>query len=275
MMKNTIITFLALILIFRTVFCQDKIDTIRVNNNIAVTCRFNSPVIENGVIYGNNPSLKYFEHLINGNTVILRSKTEISPIITVTFLHENDDAEVCFLMYDKNATKPVYNFRKKEVIKIDSSVYKVINPDSIMYMTKLHALLASPIEYTDIGTKKNEMEFQISKIRNDPFYTYIELIINNQSGGAFYIDGVIFSFEEGKSRNLKKGEKKRKETLYPKYESDIKVVNAYSKSALGYVIPLFNIQEKGQFIINVKEKGGTRDYRIEIEADVMLKVKVF
>jgi len=80
---------------------------------------------------------------------------------------------------------------------------------------------------------------------------------------------------EGKRRGMKKNEAKIEQRMKIEFESPVRVVTAYQKAELGYVIERFTGGKDGSLVVQLRELKGTRNPIIEISGDKMLKVKVF
>jgi hypothetical protein len=80
---------------------------------------------------------------------------------------------------------------------------------------------------------------------------------------------------EGKRKGMKKNEAKIEQRMKIEFESPVKVVTAYQKAALGYVIERFTGSKNGSLVIQIRELKGTRNPIINISGEKMLNVKVF
>ena len=98
---------------------------------------------------------------------------------------------------------------------------------------RLNSVLTDKIEYSSIGKVENGMTFQVANIKNDDNYTYFKLIIINNTGSDYNIDGIYFKVVEGKRKGMKKNEAKIEQRIKIEFESPSEGCNCLSKTRAG------------------------------------------
>jgi hypothetical protein len=254
--------------------------TIEVNKDFTATLNFTDNIVF--IVVGNNPSVgenknQYYDIYQNGKNCVIRGNDPLSPETSITVKLENEQIWYGRLKYGES-TKIYYDFTSEEVKKIDQKkmeeVASVENQNTKI-KERLNSVLSDKVEYSSIGKVENGLTFQIANIKNDDSFTYFKLIIINNTGSDYNIDGIYFKVVEGKRKGMKKNEAKIEKRIQIEFESPVKVVTAYQKQELGYVTERFTGGKDGSLVIQLRELKGTRNPIIEIPGDKMLKVKVF
>ena len=253
---------------------------IEVNKDFTATLNFTDSIVF--IVVGNNPSVgenrnKYYDIFQNGKNCVIRGNDPQSPETSITVKLENEKIWFGRLKYG-DSTKIFYDFTGEEVRKIDrEKMQKIatVENNSAKMRERLNSVLTDKIEYSSIGKVENGMTFQVANIKNDDSFTYFKLIIINNTGSDYNIDGIYFKVVEGKRKGMKKSEAKIEQRIKIEFESPVKVVTAYQKQELGYVTERFTGGKDGSLVIQLMELKGTRNPIIEISGDKMLKVKVF
>lgn len=261
-----------------------KLGEIEINKDYTATLNFSDDV--DLIIVGNNPQIgmdndipkfKYYGIFQSGKAVILRGNDPSAPNTSITIKLVNGSIWYGILKYGNNP-KIFYDFSETENKKVEVKLMK----DSLEKMVgetkigeRLKFVMSQEVEYFDLGVDENKLIFQVTNIMNDDKYTYLKIVIRNNSGGNYIVDNMLFKYVEGKKKGFKKNDARIEERTYPIIEPDAKskILKAYSVSELGYVIPLFTVGSGGNLTIQMVDKNGTRNPKIEIEAKVMLKVK--
>lgn len=276
------IYFLFILILFKliSVYSQNM-EMIEMNENNTATLNFSDNV--DFVIFGNNPQTgenrgmplyKYYELFTKERTVVIRAKDSIVPITSITVRLVNGDVWFGKVKYGRN-TKIFYDFNTQTKKNIEQEfVKKEDSLKNLLYDNRIKDLLKLKVDYVDIGSKENNMVFVVTNMRNDDKHTYIKIIVDNDSGNEFIIDDIIFKYVEGKSKGLKKEDKIIEERLNVIASNNISIIKAYQKEVLAYVIPLFNISEKGRLLITLIEKNGTRRAKLEIQSEELQKIKL-
>lgn len=253
---------------------------IEVNKDFTATLNFTDSIVF--IVVGNNPSVgdnrnKYYDIYQNGKNCVIRGNDPLSPETSITVKLDNEKIWYGRLKYG-DSTKIFYDFTSEEVKKIDQKkMEKVASEESnnSKMRERLNSVLSDKVEYSSIGKVENGLTFQIANIKNDDNFTYFKLIVINNTGSDYNIDGIHFKVVEGKRKGMKKNEAKIEQRIKIEFESPIKVVTAYQKQELGYVTERFTGGKDGSLVIQLRELKGTRNPIIEISGDKMLKVKVF
>lgn len=254
--------------------------TIEVNKDFSVVLKFNETI--DFVITGNNPKIsdnkfRYYDIFQSGKMCFIKGNDSSSPATSLHVALTNGDVFYGVLQYG-NSQRISYDFTTNK-----DSLKSIALKDSIVTVTrsnmgleqKVKRILSEELEYSMFGIKSNRMLFQITNIRNDEKYTYFKIVADNQSGSDYNIDNMLFKYQEGKKRGSGKNAVRIEERIMAKYEDPTKTIKAYSKVELAYVIPLFTVGENGNLIIQMMESSGTRNPKITILGEDMLKVKTF
>jgi hypothetical protein len=232
---------------------------IEVNKNFTATLNFTDSIVF--IVVGNNPSVgekknKYYDIFQNGKNCVIRGNDPMAPVTSITVKLDNDKIWFGRLKYG-DSTKIFYDYAREEVKKIDEikmkEVVTVENHNAKM-KERLNSVLSDKIEYN---------------------FTYFKLIIINNTGSDYNIDGIYFKVVEGKRKGMKKNEARIEQRMKIEFESPVKVVTAYQKAELGYVIERFTGSNSGSLVIQIRELKGTRSPIINIPGEKMLSVKVF
>ena len=277
-MRSILLTvFLAFLAV--PVFSQNM-GVIEVNKDFTATLNFTDSIVF--IVVGNNPSVgenrnKYYDIFQNGKNCVIRGNDPLSPETSITVKLDNEKIWYGRLKYG-DSTKIFYDFTSEEVKKIDQKKMKEvasIESNNSKMRERLNSVLSDKVEYNSIGKVENGMTFQIANIKNDDNFTYFKLIVINNTGSDYNIDGIHFKVVEGKRKGMKKNEAKIEQRIRIEFESPIKVVSAYQKQELGYVTERFTGGKDGSLIIQIRELKGTRNPIINISGEKMLNVKVF
>jgi len=277
-MRSILLTvFLAFLAV--PVFSQNM-GVIEVNKDFTATLNFTDSIVF--IVVGNNPSVgenrnKYYDIFQNGKNCVIRGNDPLSPETSITVKLDNEKIWYGRLKYG-DSTKIFYDFTSEEVRKIDQKKMKEvasIESNNSKMRERLNSVLSDKVEYSSIGKVENGMTFQIGNIKNDDNFTYFKLIVINNTGSDYNIDGIHFKVVEGKRKGMKKNEAKIEQRIKIEFESPIKVVSAYQKQELGYVTERFTGGKDGSLIIQIRELKGTRNPIINISGEKMLNVKVF
>jgi len=252
---------------------------ILVSKNFAAILNFPDSIIF--VAAANNPPTKegkskYYEIVKTQKICLLRANDTLAPETSIDIKTQHG-LYYGFLKY-MESKKHLYNFDNDSSKRInEKEISKVVSVKSkeTLIKERLNSLLSEPVEYKSIGTIENGMTFQVGNIKNDENNTYFKLIIKNETGGDYNIDGIYFKYVEGKTKGIKRKDAKIEARLKIEFESPLKIVKAYTTEELGYIIERFSGSKKGSLIIQFRELNGTKSPIIEISGDKMLNIKVF
>jgi hypothetical protein len=253
---------------------------IEVNKDFTATLNFTDSIVF--IVVGNNPSVgenrnKYYDIFQNGKNCVIRGNDPLSPETSITVKLDNEKIWYGRLKYG-DSTKIFYDFTSEEIKKTDEKKMRevaTLESNNSKMKERLNSVLSDKIEYSSIGKVENGLTFQVANIKNDDNFTYFKLIIINDTGSDYNIDGIYFKVVEGKRKGMKKSEAKIEQRIKIEFESPIKVVTAYQKQDLGYITERFTGGKAGSLVIQLRELKGTRNPIIEISGEKMLKVKVF
>jgi hypothetical protein len=253
---------------------------IEVNKDFTATLNFTDSIVL--IVVGNNPSIgenrnKYYDIFQNGKNCVIRGNDPLAPETSITVKLDKEKVWYGRLKYG-DSNKIFYDFTSEEVKKNDEKRMEEIatlESNESKMKERLNSVLSDKIEYSSIGKVENGLTFQVANIKNDDKFTYFKLIIINNTGSDYNVDGIYFKVVEGKRKGMKKNEAKIEKRIQIEFESPVKVVTAYQKQELGYVTERFTGGKDGSLVIQLRELKGTRNPIIEISGDKMLKVKVF
>jgi len=253
---------------------------IEVNKDYTATLNFTDIIVF--IVVGNNPAVgenrnKYYDIFQNGKNCVIRGNDPFSPETSITVKLDNEKIWYGRLKYG-DSTKIFYDFTSEEIRKIDQKKMQevaTLESKNSKMKERLNSVLSDKIEYSSIGKVENGLTFQVANIKNDDNFTYFKLIIINDTGSDYNIDGIYFKVVEGKRKGMKKSEAKIEQRIKIEFESPFKVVTAYQKQELGYVTERFTGGKDGSLIIQIRELKGTRNPIINISGEKMLNVKVF
>jgi hypothetical protein len=277
-MKSIYLTFV-LTLLVSPVFSQNM-GVIEVNKDFTATLNFTDSIVF--IVVGNNPSIgenknKYYDIFQNGKNCVIRGNDPLAPETSITVKLDNEKIWFGRLKYG-DSTKIFYDYAREEVKKTAAIKMKEaasVERGNSKMKERLNSVLSDKIEYNSIGKVENGMTFQVANIKNDDNYTYFKLIIINNTGSDYNIDGIYFKVVEGKRKGMKKNEAGIEQRMKIEFESPVKIVTAYQKAELGYVIERFTAGSSGSLVIQIRELKGTRSPIINIPGEKMLRVKVF
>lgn len=273
-MNNKLI-FITFLLFLNIIGFSQNMGNVCVNMNNTATLKFDDVVKD--VFFGTNPIITenkvnrylYYDCFKLGTVVLFKLMDSVVEKSSITVILNNED--VYYGSIQKcDSTKILYDYRASKNKENKSQISK----EDILLQNLKKVMEEKDIDNEDWSSNLNNIVLLISNIRNDSEHTYIKLVIYNQSGGEFKINNVSFRYKEGKSKGPINKDKNIEEPIITLLEYGNMEVKAYSKSDLGFVLPLFSIGEKGVFIIHLIEKTGTRNLRIEIKGEEMLKVKI-
>ena len=162
-----------------------------------------------------------------------------------------DNGVEVFMKYNEEVTEDVMFERLAKVMKMEN-------------------------EYEEIADMKGEVIFQVADIVNDHKYSYLKLVIQNNSSTTYRVNGVFFCFRESKKSSVGKKDAQNVEWIPAeriKYPSN-RNIPAYSHDIVGFVIPLYN-GSTGTVMLKVIEEQGTRTAVLNIKSKLINNCKVF
>jgi len=265
---------------------QYPMGNIQVNNNFTATLNFTDSV--KLTIFGNNPPtsnghFKYYDVFQTGRSCIIRGNDPAAPLTSINVKLANGNIWFGTIKYG-DSTKVFYSFVEPEAKRPTTTpltnaeaAAPAASPQESEARIKerMDSVMAEPAEYSSIGAIENGLVFQVANIKNDDSYTYFKLIVSNNTGSDYNLDGAYFKVVEGKRKGFKRNEAKIEQRVQIVHQSTVKVIKAYSTEQLGFVIQRFTGGKNGTLTIQLRELKGTRNPNIEIPGSKMLNVQVF
>ena len=311
LMKKLIVVISIIFCFSKMLVAQVYMDTIRLNQNNAATLNFNNSETVVLCNIGGNPfkiindfyDYKHYQISIMDNIVLIEAK---QPKYTPSSIMVKTDKAVYHgtIMFDadENIDKNFYDYSSSALnVSNVSSSSNVVNNDSdtedevgiidngvevfvkldetVTEEQKFHRInevIKMNNEYEDIADMKGDVIFQVANIVNDHQYSYIKLIIQNNSSTTYRVNGVFFRFQESKKSNVGKKDAQNIEWIpadrivMPTNRS----ISAYSHDVVGFVIPLYN-GSTGTVMLKVIEDQGTRTAVLNIKSKIINNCKVF
>lgn len=291
---------------------SESMDTIRLNSNNAATLNFNQDEEVLLCNIGGNPfkmvgefvDYQYYQINIMSNIVLIetkRPKLQYSSIMVKTdkaiyygVICNATDEEIKSSFYDfsrkvvannNNASSSGRQSETESVVDdevdlvYDNGVELFLNYNTEVtdedIFDRLNKVINMDNEFEDIADMKGEVIFQVANIVNDHKFSYIKLIIQNNSSTTYKINGVFFRFQESK-KNVGKKDAQNVEWINADRIKlpDNRSVGAYSYDVVGFVIPLYN-GSTGNVMLKVIEDSGTRTAVLSIKSKTVNSCKVF
>jgi len=291
-MKNIIIIIIFVILFYNGKAQKNFIDTIKIDRNKPATIEFNEDVVF--TLIGNNPYklvgeakvYKYYQISEYDNIVIIECGKEINNKISTITIKTQKNTYYGYIGYFDNPNKSFYPVKKSNEYEsiesisenINGEIFKKtkenINQDTIV--KRLKQVLELKPYFNDIADIKGGVVFQVSNIVNDLQYSYMKLIIQNNSSSTYKINGILFKFEEGKKGLFKSKDITNTEwintekIIYPQNKN----IESFSYENVGIVVPLYN-GSHGELMLKIIEDKGTRTAVIKIKSSDINNTQVF
>lgn len=311
-MKKSLLLIIVFLGFLKMLEAQIYMDTIRLNKDNAATLNFNTD--ESVVLcnIGGNPfrvvndfyDYKHFQISMMDNIVLIEAK-QIKLTPSSIMVKTDKAAYHGIIMYDvdENIIKNFYDFSNSVIVKsnsvqnetseedesadkdighgmVDNGVevfvkYNEEVTEKIMF-ERLAKVIDMENEYEDIADIKGDVIFQVANIVNDHKYSYLKLIIQNNSSTTYRVNGVFFCFRESKKSKVGKKDAQNIEWIPAERIKmpDNRNVPAYSYGIVGFVIPLYN-GSTGQVMLKIIEDQGTRTAVLNIKSKLINNCKVF
>lgn len=138
-------------------------------------------------------------------------------------------------------------------------VKKVVNPLAV----QLDSMLSIPATHHD-REQNSGIAVKLTHLVHDTVNTYLQMTMTNKTAMPFLLDQVSFWYQhEAKKR---KGAYLDGETypMEPLFKVMPERVEAGGQVLLRFVLPQFAPQNRSQFVINVREKSGTRNVTLNL-----------
>lgn len=160
----------------------------------------------------------------------------------------------------------------KKLEKIDRAKMQeiaTVENNSAKMRERLNSVLTDKIEYSSIGKVENGMTFQVANIKNDDNYTYFKLIIINNTGSDYNIDGIYFKGCRGKAQRDEKARPKLNRGLKSSLNHLLRL-SPLTKNRAWLCNRTFYRSKEGSVIIQLRELKGTRNPIIEISGEKII-----
>ena len=128
---------------------------------------------------------------------------------------------------------------------------------------RMDSLLSGPATHHD-RERNSGISVKLTHLLHDSTNTYIQLTVNNKTAMPFLLDQVSFWYQHQAKK--RKGAYLDGETypMEPVFETIPERVEAGQEARLRFVLPQFAPQSRSQFVINVREKTGTRNVTLSL-----------
>lgn len=164
--------------------------------------------------------------------------------------------------------KEIEDQKSTAVKKIDQSKITISKDDKI----SLNNVKDSDIRLVENIIKRNEaykpsreyttglwFKFLAHYVFNGMFYLKFE--IENTSDLDYNIENIFFSIQSRKKRNVTETQR---EINFTKFLNESEKINARTSKYLIYEFPTFSMNKNEEFLIEMKEKGGARNFIIGV-----------
>ena len=128
---------------------------------------------------------------------------------------------------------------------------------------RMDSLLGGPATHHD-RERNSGISVKLTHLLHDSTNTYIQLTVNNKTAMPFLLDQVSFWYQHQAKK--RKGAYLDGETypMEPLFQTTPERVEAGQEVRLRFVLPQFAPQSRSRFVINVREKTGTRNVTLSL-----------
>jgi hypothetical protein len=128
---------------------------------------------------------------------------------------------------------------------------------------RMDSLLSGPATHHD-RERNSGISVRLTHLLHDSTNTYIQLTVNNKTAMPFLLDQVSFWYQHQAKK--RKGAYLDGETypMEPLFQTTPERVEAGQEVRLRFVLPQFAPQSRSRFVINVREKTGTRNVTLSL-----------
>jgi hypothetical protein len=138
---------------------------------------------------------------------------------------------------------------------------------------RMNLILSEPKPtYKTIVTNNESIYLSLASLLSDDQNLYLKLLFINKSKQEYKIDLIEFSYREPLQDKDLKGGYETKNVL-PIVSNKIEGVGAKSDLYLGFGIPKYALTKKGELLVIVREKTGSRSLKLSIPYEVVLTCK--
>lgn len=268
-----------------------SMDTLRTNEHNAITISFSEDEeVEFCTIAGNPYKVvndyidyKYYQISIMGSMVLIEVKNQKKEYSTIA-IKTNKKVYYGYIIYSNEVKRSFYDYTIKKTnteqpseIKDQVEQYH-IESDEVTeekMNSRIEKVISMKNDYEEIADIKGEVVFQVGAIANDHKYTYIKLIVQNNSSTTYKVNGIFFRFAESKKKTGKNDAVNAEwinatKVIYPTNRE----IKAYTHDVIGFVVPLYN-GDNGTVMLKVIEDNGTRTAVLNIKSKVINTTKIF
>ena len=255
-------------------------DTIWVNNGTSYLV-FNHDIYSYGI-----GSDEDFLGVVYKNCLQIRSITQRTMPSSV-FVNYGDSTYrqyyYAVLAYNPNQKKEFYDFRNEYYRRKESSVQEIEEKERVkesqenMFVnelqTRANVLKTMPDEIFNIGVKETNVSASLRAIYTDKQYAYFKILVENATAVDYELDMVSFQYMSKYKMGFLRAKKIKLTDVFPVAKNDKKVISAYSKEYLTYVVPVYGIKSNEKMLITLREKYGNRIIPLVLENKVIIKAK--
>lgn len=215
----------------------------------------------------------------NGNVLLLKAAGEdVKPTSIIVQYGDNK------LLHSTLAYAPVpkelfIQFKEEKEAGFPNETRVKASADSVKDLTtkvvekRLSNLVSdTKIEYktiANIDTKEN-IGLTLQNIIQDSEHLYLKVLFINKSKIDYGIDMVEYVFRDP----VKDGKTGwQRHNVYATATNNIDQIKAKDMKVLGFAVPRFTVSKKGEFMIVVREKNGTRSLSLIVPYDVIFECK--
>jgi hypothetical protein len=147
------------------------------------------------------------------------------------------------------------------------------NLDVQMSEKRLNIVLSSPKPvYRDVVNNNETIFISLFNMIADEEKLYLKILILNKSKTQYQIDFTEFSYRQPlEDKDLKGGFDTK--NVIPVFTNKIDVVPGKEERYLGFAIPRYSLSKKGELLIVVREKLGSRSLKLAIPYIKILECK--
>lgn len=138
---------------------------------------------------------------------------------------------------------------------------------------RLNNVLSAPkATYKTIVNSNESIYLSLFGMESDNDNLYLKLLFLNKSKLQYAIDFIEFAYREPLEEGSTKGGYDTK-NVYPVVTNKIDLIYQKDERYLGYAIPRFALSKKGELLIIVREKNGSRSLKLTIPYSTILECK--
>lgn len=147
------------------------------------------------------------------------------------------------------------------------------NLDAQMSEKRLNIVLSDPkAVYKDVVSNNESIFISLFNMITDNERLYLKILILNRSKIQYSIDFTEFSYREPLEDKKLKGGYDTKNVI-PVFTNKIDAVPGKEERYLGFAIPRYSLSKKGELLIVVREKLGSRSLKLTIPFTKILECK--